>query len=90
MFGSGAVVGPFIASAMMALSDSSGMYVFTGAVHLLLSMYLVLRISKRVSAPPEQHIEFRDALTTAATASQVYEEEIQYIAEESAEGNNES
>jgi MFS family permease len=90
MFGSGAIIGPFIASAIMALSNSSAMYVFTGTAHLLLSMYLVLRINKRVSAPPEQHIEFRDALTTAATASQVYEEEIQYIAEESAEGNNES
>ncbi len=90
MFGSGAVIGPFIASAMMALGDASGMYVFTGIAHLLLSLYLILRLSSRVSAPSEQHIEFRDALTTAATASQVYEEEIQYIAEENAEESQDS
>jgi MFS family permease len=84
VFGTGAIIGPFIASAIMTLGDASGLFVFTAIAHVLLSIYLSLRLTRRVSAPSDQHIEFRDALTTAITASQVYEEEIQYIAEESA------
>jgi hypothetical protein len=37
---------------------------------------------RRESAPDEDHIAFGDALATAHTASQVYEEEIQQIADE--------
>ena len=44
--------------------------------------FVVHRMIRRESAPDEQHIAFSDALATAHTASQVYEEEIQHIAEE--------
>ncbi len=37
---------------------------------------------RRESAPDEAHMAFGDALATAHTASQVYEEEIQHLAEE--------
>ena len=82
MYGIGAVLGPFIASAMMTLTNASGLYVFTGLVHLLLVMYVIHRIFRRTSAPTDQHIPFSDALATAHTASQVYEEEIQHLAED--------
>ncbi len=82
MFGIGAILGPFIASAMMTLTSFSGLYVFTGAVHLLLVVYVTYRIFRRTSAPTEQHIAFTDALATAHTASQVYDEEIQHLAED--------
>jgi len=82
MFGIGAILGPFIASAMMTLTSFSGLYVFTGAVQLLLVVYVTYRIFRRTSAPTEQHIAFTDALATAHTASQVYDEEIQHLAED--------
>ena len=82
MFGSGAIVGPFIASAVMTFTSSAGMYAFTAIAHTLLALHLVLRLASKNSAPVGQHIEFRDALTTAVTASQVYEEEIQYSADD--------
>ena len=78
MFGVGAIVGPFIASAVMGISGSSGLYLMTLIVHASLAVYVLLRIFRRSSAPNEQHIAFGDALATAHTASQVYEEEIQY------------
>lgn len=37
------------------------------------------------STPLEEHMAFADALATAHTASQVYEEEIQYLAEDANE-----
>ena len=84
MFGVGAIAGPFIAAAMMTLMSFSGLYVFTGAVQLLLLIYVTQRMFRRTSSPPEQHIAFTDALATAHTASQVYDEEIQHLAEDEA------
>jgi len=82
MYGIGAILGPFMASALMTLTDASGLYLFSGAVHLLMALYVAHRMLRRDSTPEEQHIAFSDALTTAVTASQVYEEEIQHLAEE--------
>jgi len=82
MFGIGAILGPFMASALMTLTDASGLYLFSGTVHLLMALYVSHRMLRRESTPEEQHIAFSDALTTAVTASQVYEEEIQHLAEE--------
>ncbi|MCH9004413.1 MAG: MFS transporter [Proteobacteria bacterium] len=84
MYGSGAIVGPFIASAMMTYGNAAGLFAFTGITHVILSLYLLQRMVRRASSPAEQHIDFRDALTTAVTASQVYEEEIHQLAEENA------
>jgi hypothetical protein len=75
------VVGPFIASALMTLNAATGMFIFTGISHLLLVLYAAFRVAQRTSSPTDQHIAFSDALTTAHTASQVYEEEIQHLAE---------
>jgi MFS family permease len=78
MFGIGAIIGPFLASAVMGLSGSSGLYLMTLLVHASLAGYILVRIFRRSSAPLDNHIAFGDALATAHTASQVYEEEIQY------------
>lgn len=85
MYGAGAIAGPFLASAMMTFAGGAAMYGFTAAVHLLLAAYVLIRIFSRDSAPAEHHMNFGDALATAHTASQVYEEEIQHIAEEEAD-----
>lgn len=82
MYGSGAIIGPFLASAAMTVAGADGLYVYSGVVHLLLICYIVYRMIHRSSAPSEQHVAFGDALATAHTWSQVYEEEIQNLAEE--------
>ena len=46
--------------------------------------FVIYRMIRRESVPDERHIAFGDALATAHTASQVYEDEIQHIAEEEA------
>ncbi len=75
VYGAGAVVGPFAASADMTATGPWGLYLMTGATHLLAAVYVLQRTFRRDSTPAEQHIPFGDALATAHTASQVYEEE---------------
>ena len=82
VYGSGAVIGPSLASAAMTLVGASGLYLFTGAVHVFLAGYVAMRCFRRGPAPADQHITFSDALATTYTASQVYEEEIQAHAAE--------
>lgn len=82
LYGVGAIIGPFAASAMMTLTSAAGLYAFTGLAHLALAIFLLARMLRRESKPEEHHIAFADALATAHTASQVYEEEIQNIADE--------
>ena len=81
MFGGGAIIGPFLASAVMEITGPSGLYLTTAVVHGMLAIYTLQRIVRRGRTRTEHHTEFGDALATAYTASQVYEEEIQYIEE---------
>ncbi len=82
MYGIGAILGPFAASAVMTLFGATGLYLFTGLVQALLVIYTIQRIFRRTSSPTDQHIAFGDALATAHTASQVYEEEIHHQADD--------
>lgn len=85
MYGGGAVAGPFLASALMTISGGEMMYAFTAAIHLVLAVYVLNRIFRRDSAPSANHIPYGDALASAHTASQVYEEELQQLADEDTE-----
>ena len=76
MYGVGAVIGPFFASILMARVGAPGLYGFVAVVHVSLSLYVGLRMARRADTPAEHHLSFSDALATAHTASQVYEEEI--------------
>ena len=82
MYGVGAIIGPAVASTIMTWTNAAGLYAFTGAVHLCLAVFVAYRMLRRDSAPEKDHMAFGDALATAHTASQVYEDEIQHLAEE--------
>ncbi|MGH8223612.1 MAG: MFS transporter [Woeseiaceae bacterium] len=84
MYGIGAIVGPFVASTAMTVVGSTALYVYTTSIHALLVLIAIVRALRRTAAPAEQHIPFADALATAVTASQVYEEEISQHATEEA------
>lgn len=77
MYGIGAVAGPLIASGLMQIMGAAGLYVFTGAVHAVLLVYLFVRRYRRSRAAPGEQIPFSDALTAANTRSQVFEHEIE-------------
>ncbi len=75
MYGIGAILGPFLAPAVMDRMGPGGIYVFTAAVHLLLGLYIIYRITRRTPVPDEDQIPFADALASTQTVSNVYEEE---------------
>lgn len=77
MYGAGAIVGPFLASALMQLTSPSGLFLFTAAIHVLLVIYVSVRMTRRETTPADQHVSFTDALASTHTASQVYNEEMQ-------------
>jgi len=76
MYGIGATIGPFAASAVMTLQGTGSLFLFTALVHAALVAYVMIRFfSRRTQAT--QQIAFIDALFAAQTASQVFEEDIQ-------------
>ena len=85
MYGIGAIIGPFVASMLMAaLGTGRSVRIHRRHSHLVISLYVGLRMLRRTTTPTEHHISFGDALATAHTASCVYEEEIQHTSEETA------
>lgn len=58
VYGSGAVLGPALASAVMAEAGGIGLFMFTGAVHVLLVGYTLLRIRQRAPVPAGEKEDF--------------------------------
>ena len=81
MYGGGAIVGPFLASAVMEFASESGLYLYTAVVHVLLVVFVSVRMARRQTTSADQHLPFSDALATAHTASQFYNEELQLHAD---------
>ena len=81
MYGAGAIIGPFAASAIMELIGDSGLYAFTAVIHLSLVLFVAVRMLTRETTPEDQHVPFGDALACAHTASQAYTEEMQQSAD---------
>ena len=77
LYGIGATVGPFVASAAVTVVGYRGLFAFAAGVHLLLAGYALVRMARVTLTQPEEAIAFSDALAASQTASQVYEETIQ-------------
>lgn len=77
MYGIGAIIGPFIASTMMALGNPGFLFIFTGIVHMLLAIYVITRILIRTQPAEADHTAFGDALASTQTRSQIYEDTLE-------------
>jgi len=77
MYGIGAVIGPFVASAMMTFGTPGYLFLFTGVVHLLLAIYVLTRKFMRVQPAEADHRPFSEALASTQTMSQIYEDELE-------------
>jgi len=76
MYGTGAIAGPFIASALMDSFRENGLFAFTATIHILLVAFVGLRYV-RAHNVADNPMPFGDALSVTQTASVVYEEEIE-------------
>ena len=77
MYGIGAIVGPFAASAVITGLGYRGLFIFSTTVHLLVALYAIIRVTRVALTEPEEKTAFSDALAATHTVSQVYEETIQ-------------
>lgn len=77
MYGIGAIIGPFLAPAVMQLTGPGGLYLFGALVHITLGAYVLLRIPRHAPAPEEEHLPFSDSLASTQTASVIYEDELE-------------
>jgi MFS family permease len=78
MYGIGATVSPFAASAVTTGLGYRGLFVFCAAIHLLLALYSMLRVARVALTEPEEKTAFSDAIAATQTISQVDEETIQH------------
>jgi len=58
IFGIGAVLGPFIASAVMDLAGHRAMFVYTAAVHLMMAVFTLYRTRQREAVAPADRDDF--------------------------------
>jgi MFS family permease len=77
MYGVGAIIGPFVASAMMTLGNVGYLFLFTSMVHLFLAVYVVARRFIRPQVAISEHKPFSNALASTQTRSQVFEGELE-------------
>jgi len=76
MYGIGATIGPFIASALMTVREAGYLFVYAAISHGLLALYIMFRTTQSDVAEIDHPITFSEALAATQTASHIYEEEI--------------
>lgn len=76
MYGIGAIIGPFIASALMTVREAGFLFIFAAITHGVLAFYTISRSLRKEQHDIETPIAFGDALAATQTASLIYEEEI--------------
>ena len=90
MYGIGAISGPFIASSVMTWAGPSSLYLFTAVIHAGFVGVAIVRSFRRGRTRTIEPIPFGDALAAAATASRVYEDELEQQAGQATPGDNEA
>jgi len=64
-FGTGAVIGPFAASLLMAAFGPQAFFIYTASLHLALVLFIVARMSRREAVPASQRRRFVWLLRTS-------------------------
>jgi len=64
-FGCGAMIGPFIASLLMGAFGPAAFFVYTASLHLVLVLFIILRMSRRGAVPADQRRRFVWLLRTS-------------------------
>jgi hypothetical protein len=76
MYGVGATIGPFIASALMTFRNDGYLFVYAAITHGVAALYILFRTTQSEVTDIDHPISFSDALAATQTASHIYEEEI--------------
>jgi hypothetical protein len=77
MYGIGAIMGPLVAAALMGMLGGGALFLFTGFAHAGLALYVATRRRGQEAPAESEQTDFSDALASALTASQVFQEELE-------------
>lgn len=64
-FGTGAKIGPFVASLLMGASGPAAFFVYTATLHLMLVLFIIVRMFIRDAVPAERRRRFVWLLRTS-------------------------
>lgn len=65
VYGTGAVLGPILASTLVSVWGDSALFAFTAAVHALLVVFVAWRVRSKAPVAEEEKVEFREAIVAA-------------------------
>ncbi len=60
LFGIGAIFGPFIASVLKQQFGHGSLFLYTAAIHVLIGLAIVYRMTRRAPLPPEERVGYED------------------------------
>ena len=71
VFGVGAVIGPFAASAVMALASHRALFLYTAGVHAVTAVFAFYRSRQREALPPEERMDFVSVPPSSPTVFEI-------------------
>lgn len=71
LYAMGAVVGPMIASGVMAVTGPAGLFTYTSICFVLLGSFTLWRMLQRAPAPEEDRTDFADSIRLAQTVGAI-------------------
>ena len=73
-YGSGAAIGPIVASLVMDIFGASGLFIFVGIVCVILGIFIAFRITQRTTPVIEEASEFQAMQRTSAVIYEIHPE----------------
>lgn len=71
VFAGGAVIGPTLASFLVAQTDIGNLFLHTAAIHVAMGCFAFYRMFKRQRAPEAEHVAFAESLRVAQTVGNI-------------------
>jgi MFS family permease len=71
LYGTGAVIGPILASASMRLVGGEGLYFFTAVAHMAMAGFAIYRLGRRERRPEAEREPFADSVRIAQTVATI-------------------
>ena len=76
-YAGGAVAGPMLAAVAVESFGVNALFAFTSLVHVVLVIFVVIRMRSRAATPEAEHVQFVEALVAAQTVSPIFDESTQ-------------
>jgi len=73
VFAAGATLGPVLGAAVLVQFGGASLFGYIAVVHFMLAAFVLWRMTRRPSAPAQEHVGFQEALVATITVSPVFD-----------------